>query len=369
MKLWSSFLKELTIASRGFYFYVEIGMALILLFILLFVIPENFDSKQTEYLYLEFPNTQYRDKFIGNITDSDFEVEISEEKFKIGNEEISSTLYITADKKIYVFNSEDDLAKVSEKTHKLGKSIKMNDKNEVIYTYYTRGNETSKYLNLLKILHGPDDALLYESVESQQVRTISTDFAALSDRENVLPVFLAFNGSLMGLFIMAAYVFLDKKEGVIKAYAITPSPVWKYLFSKVLVLTVTSLVTSIILVFPVMGFKINYLLLILLLIPTGFFASALGLLIAGYFDDMVKSFGVMYLLMISMMLPALSYFVASWDPLWLKFIPSYYIVYGFKEIFTKGDTGYIISIALGYLAVSSALFTWANLRYKKTLSV
>ena len=36
----------------------------------------------------------------------------------------------------------------------------------------------------------------------------------------------------MGFFIIAAYIFLDKKEGVIKAYAVTPSPVWKYLLSK-----------------------------------------------------------------------------------------------------------------------------------------
>ena len=369
MKLWSSFVKELTIASRGFYFYVEIAMAVILLFVLLFVIPENFENRQTEYLYLEFSDDQYREKFLESIEDSDGKAQVPDEPFKIGNEEIDSTLYITAEKKIYIFNSEEDLAKVAEKKNSLGASIKMNDKNEVTYTYYTQGNETAKYINLLKIVHGPDDALLYEQVESQQVRTISEDYTVLSDRENVLPVFLTFNGSLMGLFIMAAYVFLDKKEGVIKAYAVTPSPVWKYLLSKVLVLTVTSLVTSLILIFPVMGTKVNYLMLVLFLIPTGFFASALGLLIASYFDDMVKSFGVMYLLMISMMLPVLSYYIPGWDPIWLKFIPSYYIVYGFKEIFIKGDTIFVLVIALSYLAVSSVLFGWADMRYKKTLSV
>ena len=46
MKLWSSFVKELTVASRGFYFYVEIAMAAILLFVILFVVPEEFVSKE-----------------------------------------------------------------------------------------------------------------------------------------------------------------------------------------------------------------------------------------------------------------------------------------------------------------------------------
>ena len=307
-------------------------------------------------------------KYIEAFADADLTVEIPEDPFVVNKEEIDSTLYITSDKKIYIFNSEEDMIKVAEKNHKLGASVIMNN-NELTYTYYTQGNETEKFTNILKIVHGEDDALLYDKVESQTVKTISTDYVVLSDRENVLPVFLAFNGSLMGLFIMAAYVFLDKKEGVIKAYAITPSPVWKYLMSKILVLTVTSLVTSLILILPVMGLKINYLLLMFLLITTGFFASTLGLLIASYFDDMVKSFGVMYLLIISMMLPVLSYYVASWDPTWLKFIPSYYIVYGFKEIFIKGDIGFIMLIAFGYLAVSSVLFLWANKRYQKTLLV
>ncbi|MCK5128276.1 MAG: ABC transporter permease [Clostridiales bacterium] len=369
MKLWSSFVKELTIASRGFYFYVEIAMAAILLFVLLFVIPNNFDNKETQYLYLEFPNAQSQQMYIESFNDLDGKGKTPEDPFKIDKEEINSTLYVTEDKEIYVFDTEEDMAKVAEKKHKLGVSIKMNEANELNYTYYTQGNETEKFSNILKIIHGPDDALLYKELEGQPVKTISTDYVVLSDRENVLPVFLTFNGSLMGLFIMAAYVFLDKKEGVIKAYAITPSPVWKYLLSKVLILTVTALTTSLILILPIMGTRINYLLLIVFLIPTGFFASALGLLIASYFDDMVKSFGVMYLLMIAMMMPTLSYFIASWDPMWLKFIPSYYIVYGFKEIFTKGDTGFILLIALGYLVVSSILFAWANARYKKTLSV
>ncbi len=367
MKLWSSFVKELTIASRGFYFYVEIAMAAILLFVLLFVIPENFDSKENEYLYLDFPTTEIQETFIKTFEDLDGEPE--KVVLKVKNEEINALLYETETKKLYVFETEEDMVKLAENKHKIGAAIIMNENFELHYTYYTQGNETEKYNNILKIIHGYDDVLLYDDVENQKVEIISTDYIELTDRENILPVMLTFNGALMGLFIMAAYIFLDKKEGVIKAYAITPSPVWEYLLSKVLVLTVTALITSIIMILPIMGTRINYLLLIAFLITTGFFASALGLLIASYFDDMVKSFGVMYLLMIAMMLPALSYFAASWDPLWLKFIPSYYIVYGFREIFIKGDTSYILLIALGYLVVSFILFAWSNMRYKKTLSV
>lgn len=367
MKLWSSFVKELTIASRGFYFYIEVFMAAILLFVLLFVVPEEFNNKEKEYLYLDFPSNEAYEMYVDLFEDLDDKAE--EVVLKADKEELSALLYETEDKKIYVLKTEDDMIKIAKTKHKVGATIKMDENYEIHYTYYMQGNETERLNNLLMILHGKDDLAMVDDIENQEVRAISTDHVALTDRENLLPVFLTFNGSLMGFFIMAAYIFLDKKEGVIKAYAVTPSPVWKYLLSKVMVLTTTMLVTSVLIIAPLMGTRINYLLLIAFLIPTGFFASALGLLLASFYDDMIKSFGVMYLLMIAMMLPALSYFTPSWNPLWLKFIPSYYIVYGFKEIFIKGDTLYVLFIALGYLIVSFILFAFANMRFKRTLSV
>jgi ABC-2 type transport system permease protein len=368
MKLWSSFIKELTIASRGFYFYVEIAMAAVLLVVILFVVPEEFVSKENVYLYVGFPSAQMEEYLMDEIVGN--EADVSETSIKIKKEEYPATLFESEAERVYLFENREDMIEVAKAKHKLGAAIVVDENLKFDVTYYTQGNETEKYINLLKMmLQGMDDEAVYSKVEMQEVKTISTDYVELTDRENLLPVFLTFNGSLMGLFIMAAYIFLDKKEGVIKAYAITPSPVWKYLLSKMLMLTATALVTSLIITVPVMGGRINYLLMILLLITTGLFASALGLLLAGYFSDMNKSFGVMYLLIIGIMLPALAYYVPSWDPLWLKFVPSYYIVYGFKEIFIKGDTPFILLIALGYLVASILLFGWANMRYRRTLSV
>jgi len=44
-------------------------------------------------------------------------------------------------------------------------------------------------------------------------------------------------------------------------------------------------------------------------------------------------------------------------------------VFGFKEIFIKGDTSFILLIALGFLTAAVLLFMWANTRFKRTLSV
>lgn len=56
MKLFSSFVKELKIASRGFYFYIEIFMAVLILAVFLFFVPNHFNSKGTEYIHLDMPS-------------------------------------------------------------------------------------------------------------------------------------------------------------------------------------------------------------------------------------------------------------------------------------------------------------------------
>lgn len=368
MKIWSSFVKELKIAARGFYFYVELLMAFILLFVLLFVVPENFAVKEEEFLYLNFPQEAYEEQYIATFEDADEQAEPL--LLKVGPTEIAARLYENDESKIYLLDSEADMVALAEDRHKIGAAVSMDaDDLELHYSYYLQGNETPRLKGLLKILHGQDDAALFAAAENQDVRRLAAAGVELNDREHLLPVFLAFNGSLMGFFIIAAYIFLDKKEGVIKAYAITPSPVWQYLLSKVMVLTVTMLLTSLLMIVPLMGFGINYAVLIIFLLATGLFASGLGLVLAGYFDDIVKSFAVMFLLMIALMLPTLSYFSPSWNPPWLQYVPSYYIIFGFHEIFVKGEMGFVLLISLAYLAVSALLFAWANLRFKRTLSV
>ncbi|NCA99135.1 MAG: ABC transporter permease [Clostridia bacterium] len=368
MKLWSSFVKELLIASRGFYFYVELIAAFILLFVLLFVVPENFASKDEEFLYLAIPDPAIRAAYIETFEDLDGQPEII--NLEAGKEEITAQLYESAEAKLYVLETEAEMIRLAENRHLYGAKIQLDPVDgQWHYTYYLQGNETSRLKKLLLVLHAQDDAVVFPAAESQPVQTLAHDLVLLSDRENLLPVFLTFNGALMGFFIIAAYIFLDKKEGVIKAYAISPSPLWHYLLSKVLVLTLTMLATSLLLVVPLMGLRIHYPLTILFLVTTGFFASGLGLVVAGYFDDMAQSFAVLFLLMIGLMLPALAYFSPSWNPAWLQFLPSYYIIYGFREILRQADLGFALRLSAAYLIGGTALFAWAHARFRRTLTV
>jgi len=367
MKLFSSFVKELKIASRGFYFYIEIFMAVLILAVFLFVVPDNFNNKTSEYIYLDMP-VEASEIYLKAILDKTLDGKVEDVKIKMDKKEKDVSLYTVENKKIYILNSREDLIYMADKERKIGAVIKMDENYNFNYEYYLQGYESDKFKDLLKILHVESSENIEMAIDNQDVRPISTSHESLSDRENMIPSVLVFNGALMGLFIIAAYIFLDRQEGVIKAYALTPSPVWQYLMSKVALLMVTSLVSSFIVLIPIMKFRPDYLLLLTLLVTTAFFASSLGLLIASFYNNIMQAFGSLYFFMMLMIIPNIAYFMPSWNPSWVRLIPTYPMLEGFKSVILgNGDWQYILTISGGFLIAGMILFALSNYRYKKTL--
>ncbi|MBA7675715.1 hypothetical protein ES703_83952 [subsurface metagenome] len=369
MKLLSSFKKELILASRGFYFYVELIFALVILAVLLFAIPQNFSGTSTEYLYFNLPQ-EGKEIFKNIILEDDLDAKSEMVEIEAGGKTFNAELIVTDESEIYIVNSEEAVRMLAETHRNMGAVLGLDDNNQLYYKYYLQGYESTRLKNLISILFNESTDVLKERIENQDVRPLSTGYEPLNDRENTIPPLIAFSGSLMGMFIMVSYIFLDKKEGVIKAYAVTASSVWQYLMSKIFVVLLTSVVSGLIIIMPIMGFRINYGLLLLLLLTTGFFASSLGLLIASFYNNLTKAFGVIYLLIILLMVPCIAYFIPGWDPVWIKIIPSYPMLQGFKEIILpNGDIAYPLITSAGFLAVGAVLFAITNIRFKKTLSV
>lgn len=367
MKLFSSFVKELKIASRGFYFYIEIFMAVLILGVFILLVPDNFNNKTSEYIYLDMP-IEASSEYLQAIEDETIDGKVEKVKIKIDKKEKDVLLYTTETKEIYILKSREDLNYMADKEREVAAVINMDEDYNFNYEYYIQGYESDKYKDLLKILHVESTETLEMTMDTQDVRPLSKDFEALSDRENMMPSVLVFNGALMGLFIIAAYIFLDRQEGVIKAYALTPSPVWQYLMSKIGVIMLTSIVSSFIVLLPIMKSRPDYLLLLILLVTTAFFASSLGLLIASFYKNIMQAFGALYAFMVLMIVPNIAYFMPSWNPSWVRFIPSYHMLEGFKSVILgNNDWSYILTISGGFLIAGIVLFSLSNYRYKKTL--
>lgn len=369
MKLWYSFTKELKLASSGFYFYVEIIMAVVLLVVVLFAIPEYFDNRETQYMYLDLPDTA-RSAWIGRIEEEDNDGKSESVEIKAKGTTYDVDYYDTPDAKIYVAGSRQALEDIADTKDTTGIAISLDSDGTPAYTYYLQGYESQRLKNLYLAVNNSDLSSLEEGIAAQDVRPISEDYEILSDRENTLPAVLVFNGSFMGMFLIAAYIFLDKEAGIISAYAVTACSVWQYLLSKVMVILVTTIITSLIITIPVMGLKPDYPLMILFLVTTGFFASSLGLVVSGYFRNMTQAFSTIFIILLALMLPTIAYFIPSWEPAWIRFLPSYPMLHGFREILMKnGDRAYVLLGSLAFLVAGAALFAWSSAKHKKTLTV
>ena len=272
-------------------------------------------------------------------------------------------------KTVYITDTEEEMIRLAYSEKKIGATVAMDSAGEISYRYYNQGYETERFMNLLYVLHNETPDTLKAVSDNQVVRKLG-NIEMLNPRENMVPVFTVFMGSLMGFFIVMAYIFLDKHEGVIRAFAVTPSSVWTYLISKTMVIITTVLISSSIIVIPVMGGQAKYLLLYPFLIITTFTFASLGLLVSSFFDSISKAFGVLYAFMILMMIPAFSYYIPSFDPVWLRFFPTYPMLQGIKEIImAEGSVSYILMYSGVFLVVGVVLFLLANLRFKKTLTV
>lgn len=396
MKLFSTYVKEMKIAFRGFYFYIEIFVAVIALIILLVAVKENPDGKIKEYVFNDISSDLMENIYDEEINKGtlrlleDTEFTIKANEFVLLNKETEEeTSFEMKDKekvmvrtyekldaktgdilgKMYVFDKEEDMIRMSYDSGVTGVSMVMNESGEMSYKYYLQGYETERYEEILYLSHALDVESMID-VQGKQTITIIGDSEQLNNREAVVPVFIGFSGALMGFFIIMSYVFLDKSQGVIKAFAVTPSSIWSYLLTKTFVILTTVIISSTIVVIPIMKLKPNYFLFYVFLIAASFMFSCLGLLIASFFDTISKAFGVLYLFMIGLMIPVFSYYIGSFDPLWVRVLPTYPLLQGFKDIMIGNpDVAYILTYTGVFVGVGIVLLALANARFKKTLTV
>ena len=396
MKLFNTYLKEMKIASRGLYFYIEILVAIILLLVILFVVNPNPDSKSVEYLYNDMPKEVLDDMVNQDIAQGkakwagDREFELKPIAFDLKNNDRGQVIsYDFKEKKTvvartlvrinedsgkikttaYLFDNEDDILRLAASKGDIADTTTVNDQGVFSYRYFLQGYETNRFSNMLYLLHTYSQDEMEAQRDLQVINEIGENNVRMDNQEAMVPIFVVFAGALMGIFIIMAYIFLDKDEGVIKAFAVTPSEVWKYLVSKIFVVMTTVVISSSIIVIPIMQLKPNYLLFYPFLLVSSFAFSALGLLVASFFDSISKAFGVLYLIMIGLMLPGFSYYISSFDPSWLRVFPTYPMLEAMKDILMgQADIAYVITYSLVFLLAGIVLLTLANVRFKKSLT-
>lgn len=344
MKLLNTFLRDLKVSYRTYYIYIEFIMALIIVAVLLFVVPENMSS--TTKLFLHVDDT-------------------------VDAEIILQSMESDKSTQVTLLDSREAVVEAMEKDRASQGAVISGRDQGIGYEIILQGYESEKIRNILENIfitgfkkEHPD------FVDTTTVRVLDENAERLSDRTSYMPLLLMLNSAFMGLFIVAAYVFMDKEEGTIKALTVTPVSIKDYLLSKVGVMLFTGLMTGLLTTVLVVGRDANYFYLTLILAASNFFGTALGLFIASFYDSIIKSMGALYIVIMTMAFAGISYFMPSFSPLVIRLLPSYPLLFAFREVFLRRpDAGFIMSTVGIFLIMGIGLFILAVMRYKKTLTV
>ncbi len=364
MKLLTSLKREFTLLRRSLYFYVEIAMAALCLVLLLLVMPKQMDRRVTENFYFDLPREQAaraEADMVANATG----VTVEDVAIKVGGGETVAARKYTSDEKYMIFvDSRADLIKLSDAGGDTGVAISLRD-NQVFYDIYVQGYETAQFRRYASLISAGNISAIVEATRNQPVVALTENARVLNDRQALLPMLIAVNGVVMGILVMVGYVLEDKKTNTFTALRVAPAPLAAYLFSKAATVTVTSLVTTLIITLPVMGFKANYLLLALVVLSGCFFTVMLGAILASLYGDMVKAIAGVFILVLILMFPAAISMVPSWNPVWLRFIPSYYLVPAIRDALLQAAPGEALLICAGYAAAALLLFLLAVRCYRR----
>lgn len=344
MKLLYTFFKDLKLSFNNYYIYIEVIFALIFIAVLLFVVPENFESNQKVYANIDVHGP--------------------------ASSMLKDALDSSGDELVITDSKEEIKQKMTNDRSSIGMYIHSENSN-IYFEYILQGYENEKIKNILRTTTESDIAQKLGNYDlNSKTIILDTNNEKLTDRVNMIPVFLVLNSAFMGLFIIAAYIFLDKDEGTIRALAVTPAAVWQYLLSKVGVMMVSGLITGLLVSITLAGTKANYLQLLLLLMATNAFGTTLGLFISSFFNSITEAMGWLYMMIIILSITTVSYYMPSFSPIYIKILPSYPMLFAFREtLFDKGNTTYIYSNVALFAGLSVFLFLLANMRFKKTLTV
>lgn len=340
--------KDLKTSLRSFYFYIELIMAVIIVAILLFVVPENFTTTQTVHMHV----------------DADLPIDVSSlAGLSLQDEEAVTQIVLEE-------SSQAVRAALAENREALGILIS-GQPPRLELEFVLQGYESDAIRNLIeKSVIASQLQQRPDAVDRITVTTLEEPTESLPDRVHILPILLVLNSAMIGLFVIASYVFMDKEDGTIRAFAVTPAHLWQYLLAKVIVMLMTGLATGFFTAYSVAGFQTSGLALAAILIASNLLGSVLGLFIASFFDTLTKSLGALYIVIMIMGFSAVPYMMPGFSPLYLRMLPAYPMFFAFREaLLEQPDYRYVLTWCAVFIAASGALFLWSVVRFRKTLTV
>ena len=334
-RIFSLFKKDILLGIKDVFVILEVVFAVIIMLMLIFVFPKDIESETMVYIY---------DKtgLIQNVIDQYSE---------------SADLDMNLD--MFVDSREDMIKGITKNKNAMGVIISYGDETlyetEMLVQPYTT-DAMMKFVetemeDMLSMMHPPFGTYpmdVYNSVRITALQEGLRDEIPFNKR--LLPPILMMMVGIIGLFAMVSLIGQERSDATIRAFRVTPTGMWGFLLSKHLMLIAVSCITFSVLYLPVMATFQGYLASLLIIILTVIFGSTLGIILGTYIENPMSSIGLVIGFMLILSLPAISLFAPVFSPGWIKFIPSYYTLFGLDAAMFPDNNSHIIWQSMGILA-------------------
>lgn len=197
-----------------------------------------------------------------------------------------------------------------------------------------QGHESERARNLLRL--AIEDRLRAAMsgtppAAAEVVALAPAESAKIPLNQHVLPLFLLSEAALLGLFLISALVFVEKAEGTLRAYRVSPGGVAELLAAKITIMVAMGILFAAILTPAIVGRGPRYGQVLVLVALGGVSGSALGLTVAAFFDDVTGS--TLWLMGVALVLalPGVSYTMPGFAPAYVRALPTYPLVFALRD--------------------------------------
>jgi ABC-type Na+ efflux pump permease subunit len=335
--------KDFKIAYRNYYFLIVLVVAVLLILVVNFLIPERIDTGPKILYAVEGEQSEETRAVISSI-----DKQAKSERLE-GREDVIKGM--EADR--------ESLGLV------IGQSRGRPSFEIIMQGYESRQSKNAFALSIEAMLDaGKKDSPDIQTVVLNQ----GTNRGEIPFNKSFVPLMILNEPVMLGFILLATLIFMEKGEGTIKAYMVSPGGLTEYLVSKIILICVLGLLSAVLITVFTVGFGIHWPMLIGITIAGSLFSSTTALFIASIFDTLSKA--MVWVMGISLLLtaPMISYFMPGFSPVMVTAIPTYSLMFAIREaVFPAGNKAIFYQSMAVLLAISTVLFVLSVLSYRRSL--
>lgn len=302
----SLIVQDFVIMTRNWIFWTLPILAVTIILVINFAIPEDVSMQSKEIMFYEENGNMLR------------------EYLKAEGEED------------HLVNSKEELVEaVKEDSNRIGLVIGGIDDGKLQFTAVLQGTESEVIKKLLEATmeHVIKELGNIETSKEYDIVSVRPKSDPVPFNLNQAPFLIFMEAGFLGMFIIMMLIFQEKQEGSIRAFRVTTAGTMRYILAKVLLITVFSAIYAVVMCLFIFGTSINYLLFVLMTVLGSFVMTMIALITCVYFNSLSDYLFVFMGIFVVVSLPVMSYFMPSFSPAVIRIIPTYPIMFGYREIF------------------------------------